>query len=256
MIKLTTLSIFILITNLACGQNSIFNNYDFNTGDYHVQGIYLNEHNFPNIADTISDFFIDDIKTLNMMKSSWQFADLSDRYIESYTYRITIFKDKQALESIWINLIKGVIRTSKGTFVFDYNLFLELRNNLNPITFHEYKFSSVKVGKDSLNNIINNDSILSYFCYWDKFDGTFSAKIPITEEQLSTEDVKLKLEKELSNQFPNETFQLTYTTTLDFAEGAVRFFEVKCSETMYINFRWDKSEWKGYEPVLYLRIKN
>ena len=250
--------ILILVLSLSrhsFSQESVFDNYNFNSGTYQLQGIYLQQHPAPNVADTISDFYINDTIYLNWCKSNWKLINIDDRYITSYTYRIDIIKNKQNVESFWINLIDNVIRTNKGVFEFDSKLLLDLREHLRPLGFSENKFSSIQKGRSSLDSIIKNDSIISYYCSWEDYEGTFSINRPYTEVDLSDEDVKLKIEKELSSQFPNEKFEVSYITSLDFKDYSARIFDIKSSKNLFLKYRKDKKEWKPYDPIVYLRIK-
>lgn len=237
--------------HFSFSQNGVFDKYDFSTGKYNIQGVYLQEHDFPNIADSIGDFLIGDLKTLKWCKSNWKTTDSAERYIEFYTYRIDVLEDKQAVESFWVNLIDNVIRTNKGTYQFDNSLFLKMRNNLTPIEFNKVNYTSITEARAELDNLIKNDSIVSYWMKWEHFEGEFTVTTPYDENYISSEDSYARIEAELNKQFPEESFKLSYSGSYSWGEE----FSIKCSKRLFSNFEGKKSDWEPYDPIVYLRIK-
>tara|TARA_B110000046_G_scaffold35749_1_gene38995 strand:- start:10848 stop:11057 length:210 start_codon:yes stop_codon:yes gene_type:complete len=59
-----------LLGQVVIGQIDIMENYDSNAGNLIIQGIALNQHDAPNISDSLDDFYIKEKSGLNWIKKN------------------------------------------------------------------------------------------------------------------------------------------------------------------------------------------
>jgi hypothetical protein len=66
-IKHITTLIFLFITTFSSSQTQLLKKYDFNKGGYYLIGI-RSESDRNGLADSLGEFYTDDIKVLNAIK--------------------------------------------------------------------------------------------------------------------------------------------------------------------------------------------
>ena len=238
---------FLLSQAVIC-QIDFMENYDLSSGNVVIQGIALNQHDGPNISDTLGDFYIEEIPSLNWIKKNWNSLDTSEKYVHASTYRIDIVENKATQISFFINLAKNVLQTQGTIFVFDDSLFYKQINNYLPLVSNKYEFENIAQARRELDSIVSNDSVISYFAQWIEFDGSFEITVPY--DYLEIEKKILELKTLFNNQFDSKKFNIEYPYESSFNE---LIFTIKCKEEVYQNYSEKKSDWKPFSPILYTK---
>ena len=237
-----------LLSQAVIGQIDFMENYDLNSDNVIIQGIALNLHDGPNISDTLGDFYIKERSNLNWIKNNWSILDTSEKHVHASTYRIDVIENKTTQNSFFINLPKNVLQTQEANFVFDDSLFYKYIKNYLPLASNKYEFETIEQGRNSLDNIVTKDNIISYFAQWIEFDGTFEITVPY--DYVEIEKKILDLKTKLNNQFDTKTFAIDYPNESIFNE---LIFTIRCKGEVYQNYSEKKSDWKPFSPILYTK---
>ena len=239
----------ILLSQTAQCQDDFFEGYNFNSGKVIIQGISLNQHQAPNISDTLGDFYVKKIASLNWIKNNWKNLETSDEYVYESTYRIDVVQNKEIQSSIFINLPKNIIQTIGTTYIFDDSLFYKQRDNYLPLLSKEYSFISVEQGRDRLDSLKSADKIISYYAQWFEYDGEFTILIPFDENFIDSEQVKSNLILKFNRLFPNHLFEINWSGNV----GDNELFTVICEKKVYQMYTDQKSEWRPFSPIIYTK---
>jgi len=248
LMKLIAFFTTFLLSQAVVGQTDFMENYDLSAGNVIIQGIALNQHDGPNISDTLGDFYIKEKYSLNWIKKNWNSQDTSEKYVHASTYRIDVVENKTTQNSFFINLPTNVLQTQDANFVFDDSLFYKCIKNYLPLVSNKYEFETIEQGRHELDSIVSNDNVISYFAQWIEFDGSFEITVPYDYVEIKKKILELKTI--FNNQFDAKTFTIEYPYESSFNE---LIFTIKCKEEDYQNYSEKKSDWKPFSPILYTK---
>lgn len=237
------------------GQNSVFDEFDFDSGEYTLIGT-LSESNKNGLQDSLGAFYTSDIEVLKEFKKEWVFTEESPFYFCGYHYIIRILKKGENIEEFFINLNCNMISTQKGYYRFDSKKLRLFLGRLNKLQFIYKELKSLKEGRLYLDSIARKTNLI--FVQnpkWKKFDGEFEFIYPCDSlrSEESCGDLKKEiLEKiilEFHQKYPEETFEL-----LESGGGTKSLFiTVKCNQTLAEQFSGYKLTWNKfseYHPSL------
>ena len=129
--KLILVIIHILITIPLFAQTQVLKEYDFNNGGYTLlfvqqQPYKINEKEYTEL----SNYYIDDISTLNKIKKDWVFEKSKTMYACGYSFVIYLCKNNKLLDTFYINLDCEQISTKYGFYNFKINHFIMIKRKL------------------------------------------------------------------------------------------------------------------------------
>jgi hypothetical protein len=81
----------------------VFENYDFNSGEYELFGEYWSDFQRNSLADSIGAFSIKDTVILNQIKNSWKF-ETSAPYECGYDYTLYLTKNDSIIKTFDLNI--------------------------------------------------------------------------------------------------------------------------------------------------------
>jgi hypothetical protein len=246
--KTVTLNtIFLLLTVAAFGQVQLLKDYDFDKGGYSLLGI-RSESDPSGLADTLGEFYTDDISVLKQFQKEWIFKKPSPQYACGYHYIVYVCKNGLEIESFSINLNCNEIATKKGYFFFETQKLRMFKNKVKKPLKKNVEFTSVTLARNVLKRIlVEKNLIMTYKPDWTKYEGEFSFDYTCkagTGDCLDNE-IKLlvQLTEEIKKVYPNETFDLT-------GGGGSRtelFVNIKCNKTLADKFKLYPIGWKKWE---------
>src|SRR5579871_2625242 len=242
--------IFLLATTTSFGQTQLLKNYDFEKGGYYLIGV-RSESNYNGLADSLREFYTDDIKVLNAIKKEWTFKKPSPLYACGYHYEVMVCKNGLALETFDINLNCNEIETDQGAFYFDTRKLRMFKESFKRPVAETKKFSTLIEARNYRETILKDTSlIMTATPYWVKFEGTFKFTYACPKEDCFKNEKRLLVEfdKQIKMKYPSEPFELHglggSKTELE--------VEVQCNKSLADNFGLYKRDlnrgnWKPYD---------
>ena len=166
--------ILITTTSTSIGQIQLLKNYHFEKGGYSIIGTRAESD--PNgLADSLGEFYTNDINVLNSFKKEWIFKKPSPQYSCGYHFIVSVCKDGFPIESFDINLNCNVIATDKGYFYFDSRKLRIFKGKLEKPVVKREKFSSVQEARAARNKMLSQRNlIMTYEPSWTKYEGEFN----------------------------------------------------------------------------------
>lgn len=249
--KHITTIIFFLITSISFGQTQLLKKYDFDKGGYYLIGV-RSESDRNGLADSLGEFYTDDIKILKAIKKEWTFKKPSPKYACGYHYEVVICKNGLELESFSINLNCNEIVSDNGYFYFETQQLRMFKDSFKKPFKKQENFTSLTAARNYRLHILKDTNlILTPTPEWTKYEGTFQFdyECPKGSKDCEYENKQKKLkdiEKEIKKTYPNENFEL------DERGGSLTsiIVEVKCNKTLADKFGLYKRdlEFNKWEP--------
>lgn len=245
--------IFLLLTSFFFGQTQLLKKYDFDKGGYYLIGV-RSESDRNGLADSLGEFYTDDIKILNAIKKEWTFKKPSPKYACGYHYEVVICKNGLELESFSINLNCNEIVSDNGYFYFETRQLRMFKDSFKKLFRKQEKFASLTDARNYRKNILKVPNlILTPTPIWTKYEGTFQFTYvcPKGSKDCLDNEAKLliKLTEEIKLKYPDEEFEL------EGRGGSISdlFVEVKCNKTLADKFGLYKRdlEFDKWEPYRY-----
>lgn len=253
--KRIQLILLIFITNIAFGQTDFLGKYVFEEGGYYLLGT-KSESDRNNLADSLGEWYTDDISTLNDFKSEWVFTEPGKKYACGYHYIVYLCKDGIALESFAINLNCNEIVGDKGYFYFETSKLEKFKNQLKKPIRNLKEFDNIDSARNYRNSILRDPNlIISPTPDWVRFEGSFDFDYDCNEEDKdclnNEENVLNKLREEIKSNYPQEDFELESRG----GSSTEIYVKVKCNKSLEEKFKiYERNpEYEKWEPYrLYL----
>lgn len=254
--KHITTIVFFIIASTSFGQTQLLKKYDFNEGGYYLIGVHSGS-DYNGLADSLGEFYTDDIEILNAIKKEWTFVKPSPRYACGYHYEVIICKNGLELECFLINLNCNEIVSNNGYFYFQPQQLRMFKDNFKKPFRKTEEFNSVIDARNYREHILKDPNlILTPTPTWTKYEGTFQFTYKCPDETIDCFENEYKLLKllteEIKLKYPGEEFELKGKggSSLDL------FVEVKCNKTLVDKFDLYKRnselyKWKPYQTRFY-----
>jgi hypothetical protein len=215
----------------------------------------LRDHNFPNIADTIGKFYIDDNKTIELLIQDWFHTSSKNvGYGEKYqfTYSMSFCKNGLVEDFFFINLPSEFIYIENEYRNFDSSLFTKYRHLYKPVIEKDTSFLLLTEARMYLKKLKSNPELITYSCKWEIYDGEFIYNMPLFDNPPSSEEMIEQLTQELTKQFPQENFKIQHHTQLSNSHA----FRIYGNESLFIKMKENASAWNSFSLKLYWYSKN
>lgn len=213
LMKKTLFLSLLLLTKFASAQYIPFKKYDFDKGGYSILGM-KDESDYNPLAAKLGEFYTDDIKVLNMIKTTWVFDKKSPQYACGYHYIVFLCKNGKVVEDMDINLNCAVIATNKGYYFFDAQKLSFISDSLKKPLVKTQTFKSITEARKQLS-IAQTDKNLIFIPHprWEKYDGEFrfDYKSKALGNDLATRKILKKIHAQILKTYPNEPFLLKET---------------------------------------------
>jgi hypothetical protein len=241
----------LLLTSTLSGQTQLLKNYDFDKGAYYLLG--LRSESDPNgLADSLGEFYTDDIKVLNAIKKEWTFKKPSPQYACGYHYDILICKGGLLIESFSINLNCNEIATDRGYFYFEIQQLRMFKDSFKKPFRKLEKFSSLTEARNYRTKILSQPALIfTPTPNWTKYEGTFKFTYVCPKGSADCLDnekkLLLQLKTEISKTYPGEQFEIEGQG----GSSEELFVEVKSNKSLADKFNLYKRDleydkWKPY----------
>jgi hypothetical protein len=208
------LFLWLIFSSLAVySQDALFKDYDFNSGEYSILGVY--SENGPNkLRDSLGEFYTRDISVLNLLKKEWVFNKPTGFYSCGYHYIVYLCKNGEALASYAINIDCDAIVTNKGSFYFNSEKLRILFGTVKKPYSKIYEFKNPDKLRSFRAEIIKDTTlIMAPYPYVMEYEGTFrfTYKCNAGTKDCLDEDHKIfkSIEAEIKKKYPTEKFELS-----------------------------------------------
>ena len=227
---------FLLLTSISFGQTQLLKNHDFDKGVYYLIGV-RSDGDRNSLADSLGEFYTDDIEVLNSIKKEWTFTRPSPKYACGYHYEVLVCKNGLELESFSINLNCNEIVSDNGYFYFETQQLRMFKDSFKKPIKKRENFTSLTDARNYRENILKDTNlILTPTPTWTQYEGTFRFTYVCPEgskDCLDNEEKLLKrMTKEIKLKYPGEKFELEGTG----GSSSDLFVEVKCNKTLADKF--------------------
>jgi len=146
----------VLFSNCSNSQNiSIFEEYDFNSGNYKLYGI-VTKMDGTGFVENVGDFVIEDTVTLNKIKQDWKLCPTDKARPHNYMYSIRLAENDSNVFYFDINLDYEYLTCKKGGFEFPADLLNKYENSVVKISGKNV----IKIYLDANNQIFINDTLI------------------------------------------------------------------------------------------------
>lgn len=236
---------------ISIGQTQLLKAYDFDKGGYTLLGI-RSQSDRNELAETLGEFYTDDIAVLNEFKKEWVFKKPSPQYACGYHYIVYICKDGNAIENFAINLNCNEIATDNGYFFFDTKkLSVFAQKVRKPEVRFFNQFTSVEQARSERRRILEDKNlIMTGTPDWTNYEGEFNFTYACPKELgdcvLNEEKALARLREEIRSAYPGEVFEV-------YSRGGsddILFVDVKCNKTLADKFRLyglEQVGWGAYD---------
>ena len=228
-------SLFIALS--AVGQTSLFGKYRFEDGGYTLVGIRAQSDKNA-LAESLGDFYTDDVTVLNAIKKAWVFRRNSPMHACGYHYYVLVLKDGKQVGHHSINLNCRELTAEKGSWYFDPQLLAKFKGRLKKLKVSNHKFATLAEAREFWAKI-HSDSNFVYADSpaWIRYEGSFgfTYKCPdpgcenFTDRDKFTEPVRALI----ARTYPGEEFDLRQNGGTSQNEI---FYEVQSSEALVKKF--------------------
>jgi hypothetical protein len=244
--------LLILMATLSFGQAQLLKKYDFDKGGYYLIGV-RSESDPNTLADSLGEFYTDDLKILNAIKKEWTFTKPSPQYACGYHYEVIICKGGLELESFSINLNCNEIATDQGYFYFDAQQLRMFKDSFKKPFRKIEKFTVLAEARNYRNSILKDQGlILTPTPIWTKYEGSFKFNYDC-KNCFDNEDKLLKrLTEEIKLKYAGEPFELDGRG----GSNSELFVEVRSNKSLSDKFSSYKrdlefDDWKPYHLWFY-----
>lgn len=236
---------------LSTAQTTVLKDHDFSKGGFYLLGV-SSPADENALADSLGDFYTNDIELLNEIKKDWIFKKPSPQYACGYHYIVYICKDGLEIENLAINLNCNEIATDKGYFYFDTEKLARFSKRFKKPVFELKTFENITEARAAHSNTAKESNVITVNRpLWLKYEGKFSFIYPCDTKNGTCFDqekeIHKKLTREFLNTFPNEPFELSD------AGGSTNelFIEVRCNQSFSDKFNLYKrgpifDKWESY----------
>jgi hypothetical protein len=208
---------------------ALFSGFDFNNGGYYFLG-HRGIRKSNTELDSIGDFYIDNIKTLNLVKEKFvlPFKNTSDILECEQYYFVDVCKNGQSAKEYTISKDCEKVTSSnvdKNETYFYYHNYsgieysfnqselLVFKDSFKKAYIKEQTFSSLELARNYFVSILNDSNlILALEPIWIKFDGalviTYTHNLKCKHYVETVNRALTNLSKEIRRNYPNEVFYL------------------------------------------------
>jgi hypothetical protein len=253
--KCTLIIAFLSINTLVYAQKQLLKNFDFDKGGYCLLGI--SREGGPNkLADSLGEFYTDDIQFLNAIKKEWTFKKPSQMYSCGYNYNVVICKNGIDVMSLFINLSCHTLATGDGYFYFKEEQLGMFKDKFKKPYRKRETFSSVNEARVFREKTLKKSRLIYVGTpEWVDYEGTFNFTYIHPKAIKNNFDDKKKILDNLTyniqRAYPNEKFELR--NWMD--SGKEMHIQVKCNKSLSDKFRLYKTDihfdtWQPYSLSL------
>ncbi len=226
---------------VKCPTVKVFDKYDFSKGGYYILGIKYMEGDRSRLADSIGEFYTNDIAILNEFKQTWVFRQPSPKYACGYHFKVRLCRNGKTLEDFNININCNEIvhnnSSGSGYYYFDNNKLRRFKGRMKQPSGVSKKFSTAQEARAYYKSIINDSLlILAPEEDWMTSEGMFAFDYKFKE---GCKDCYLKdaeylrlFKQKIQQAYPGEPFTLAeYGGSME--EVTV---QVVCNKSLYDKF--------------------
>lgn len=226
----------IFLSHLSFAQVEFFTEYDFEDGGYYLLGT-RSESDRNELADSLGNWYTDDITLLKEFKAEWVFAEPGMMYACGYHYIVYLCKGGLSLESFAINLNCNEIVGDEGYFFFETSKLSKFKDKLKKPHRERKTFDNIDSARSYRSSILGDAGLIhTPTPNWTTHEGTFTFDYHCHEPDwdcYNLEETLLgELRAEIYSNYPEEVFKLDGRG----GSSTELFVEVTCNKTLEEKF--------------------
>ena len=187
----------------------IFNDYDFNSGDYELFGVYWSDFERNSLADSIGNFSIKDTVLLNQLKTNWKLSPYPEKKC-GYDYKLYLTNGDSVVSTSFLNIHCESLLMDGVGYSFEREKLVKLYGKTDSIETIRVVFYSQEMAVDYLKSMRDDPAIFvldngGYI--WEKYIGFFETTYT-NEKVTSSIQALAEAKKEISEKYRTSDFQL------------------------------------------------
>lgn len=214
----------------------VFNDYDFNSGEYELFGIYWSDFERNSLADSIGTFSIKDTVLLNQLKVNWN-LDADSVKECGYDYKLYLAKGDSVVSTSFLNIDCESILVDGVAYKFERDKIANLYGKTDSIVTLRIVFYGQGMAVDYLGGMRadSNIFVLDNGGYvWEKYIGYF--EVTYTNKKVRNSKLALvEAQDEIRKKFVSEDFELKNVgANLELGTYKIRVY---CDESFSKDFK-------------------
>lgn len=200
----------------------VFEDYDFNSGEFELFGVYWSDFNRSSLADSIGQFSIRDTALLNRIQASWDFK-LSDPYECGYDYNLYLTKGDSIVETFNLNIGCKSLTSKRRSYRIEREYIEDLYGKTDSIEYVRVVFYGQDQAVEYLEGMRadSNVFVLDDGGYvWEKYIGYFEVTY-INEDIRDSKIALQEIQKEISKKYKTNDFEVDNVGS-DYNTGAYK----------------------------------
>jgi hypothetical protein len=238
------------------GQTRLFEKYRFEDGGYMLVGI-RDQSDKNALAESLGDFYTDDVAVLNAIKKAWVFRRSSPMHACGYHYYLVVLKDGKKIENHSINLNCRELTNGHNSLYFNPQLLARFQGRLQKLRSSDDKFATLAEARKFWGKIHTDRSFVyadepQWLKYEGSFEFTYKCPDPGCDNFLDRDRYTQLVRLLIAGKYPGEEFDLRQNGGTSNNEI---FFEVQSSEALYRKFDLFPispfaRQWRPFSPFL------
>lgn len=228
----------------------IFDNFDFESGDYKLYATFWRNEWGESFADTLGIFYVEERALLNEIKNDWYFPETWDAHECGYHYVFYLTYKDSIMKELHLNIECNSLVEDSTSYVFNVEKLRKLHGRVSNL-------EKIEIRSDNRQDAISKLDSLARFTdvfipkkdkyLWYAYKGYFYFTYRMaTNARPEIDSVTQMLEHELKFHFPNDKYTLesraygigNYTYRLYCEEGLYKRFNLYAEKMNYRRFEY------------------
>lgn len=155
-------SILLLLLQIsALKADKILNNLDFSSGEWVMVGVPIHNYQFLPIQQEMGTFICKDVNFMKSIQKSWDFEYTNEDKCD-YHYTIKLYKNKELVETMTLNLHCGYITYDGLSYTFDPVLFNQFKSVAKPVDWSRINFENDEMLKKAVLTLSKTSDVYWY----------------------------------------------------------------------------------------------
>ncbi|MFT5822213.1 MAG: hypothetical protein ACI8ZM_003469 [Crocinitomix sp.] len=187
----------------------VFSDYDFNSGDYELFGVYWSDFQRNSLADSIGTFSIKDTVILNDLKNNWQLKSYPHSEC-GYDYKFYLAKGDSIVSTSLVNVFCESIVMDGISYKLERDKIANLYGKTDSIAHVRVVFYGQDLALEYLEGMRADSNVFvvddgGYV--WEKYVGYFEVTYTNTDVR-DREKALLEVKKAISKKYKTTDFEL------------------------------------------------
>ena len=212
----------------------VFDNIDFSTGQYSLYGVFWSDNEYRHkTANTIGQFYIDNVEVLKDIQNTWQFETFEYRYRCGYDYTLYLAKGDSIIEKFSLNIECSSLVDQHANYKIPQNYVDALIGKTKTLAEFKTSYTSRDEAIEAVSMAKQADMYFAPFSnyIWLHHPGFFEFRIK-NPGYNKTEAILHQIEDKFKTSFTPNQYSLKNVSLF----GEYLQYRVYCDSSLYQNF--------------------